>query len=181
MERWSESEEIPFVWPIKWNLIDSTLTWCHSLESSCRVLPQTRKPSERLWESLSHILFRKLCTFAHTTERSRLIKINVNRFTFNKVCCYSVFKEIKKMTKISISSPLIFTDIQFLQTGLPFLIHLPRIGWRILSKIKAFFLRWYFFDSHKPFSWWCVDVVRRKLMFINVGDLQKWRNHMHTP
>ena len=36
-----------------------------------------------------------------------LIKINVNRFTFDKVCCYPVFKEIKKMTKISISSPLI--------------------------------------------------------------------------
>ena len=25
-----------------------------------------------------------------------LIKINVNRFTFDKVCCYPVFKEIKK-------------------------------------------------------------------------------------
>ena len=35
-----------------------------------------------------------------------LIKINVNRFTFDKVCCYPVFKEIKKMTKMSISSPL---------------------------------------------------------------------------
>ena len=35
-----------------------------------------------------------------------LLKINVNRFTFDKVCFYLVFKEIKKMTKISISSPL---------------------------------------------------------------------------
>ena len=35
-----------------------------------------------------------------------LIKINVNRFTFDKVCCYPVFKEIKKMTKMSRSSLL---------------------------------------------------------------------------
>lgn len=40
-----------------------------------------------------------------------LLKINVNRFTFDKVCCYPVFKEIKKMTKISISSPLILLYI----------------------------------------------------------------------
>ena len=40
-----------------------------------------------------------------------LIKIGVNRFTFDKVCCYPVFKEIKKMTKMSISSPLILLCI----------------------------------------------------------------------
>lgn len=44
----------------------------------------------------------------HILQREEdLIKINVNRFTFDKVCCYrAVFKEIKKMTKMSISSPL---------------------------------------------------------------------------
>ena len=110
-----------------------------------------------------------------------LIKINVNKFTISKVCCYPVFKEIKQNDKdlYKKSSNLIVHLLTYTFSRLDhsLLVHFLRLGWRILSKIKAFSLRWYFFYSHKPCSWWCVDVVRRKLMLITLGEMEKSRAH----